>query len=60
MKRFRLWKEKNYTNRGYLYLHANNWHVHGKVGTDIKLSLWKRIQILFCGGISVVLHGKMY
>ena len=58
MKNLRLWKEKHYTNKGYLYLKADNSYVNGIVGTDIKLTLWERIQILFCGGISVVLHGK--
>lgn len=58
MNRFRLWREKHYTDNGYLYLKANNPYVKGVVGTDIKLTLWERIQILFCGGVSVALIGK--
>lgn len=58
MNRFKLWREKHYTDKGYLYLNADNSYINGIVGTDIKLTLWKRVQILFCGGISVVLHGK--
>lgn len=52
------WKEKHYTDKGYLYLKADNSYVAGIVGTDIKLTLWQRVQILFCGGISVVLYGR--
>ena len=51
-------REKHYTDKGYLYLNTDNSYVKGIVGTDIKLTLWQRIQILFCGGISVVLHGR--
>ena len=59
MKRFRVWKHKHYSDyRGYLYVRANNRYIKGVVGTDIKLTLWQRIQILLCGGISVVLHGE--
>ncbi len=57
MKKFRVWRHKHYSDyRGYLYIRANNPYVKGVVGTDIKLTLWQRIQILFCGGVSVVLH----
>ena len=57
MKKFRVWRHKHYTDyRGYLYIRANNPYIKGVVGTDIKLTLWQRIQILFCGGVSVVLH----
>ena len=52
------WREKYYTDKGYLYLNADNSYVKGIIGTDIKLTLWQRVQILFCGGISVVLHGR--
>lgn len=58
MNKLRLWKEKHYTDKGYLYLNVNNSYVNGIIGTDIKLTLLQRIQILFCGGISVVLHGR--
>lgn len=58
MNRFRLWREKHYTDKGYLYLKVDNSYINGVVGTDIKLTLWERVQILFCGGISVVLKGK--
>ena len=52
------WREKHYTDKCYLYLNADNTYIKGIVGTDIKLTLWQRVQILFCGGISVVLHGR--
>ena len=57
MKRFRVWRNKHYSGyRGYLYIRADSPYVKGVVGRDIKLTLWQRIQILFCGGISVSLH----
>lgn len=59
MKRYKLWKEKNYSDNGYLYLKF--WHhpyVKGVIGADFKLTLWQRIQILFCGGISVSFIGN--
>lgn len=57
MKKLRVWKHKHYTDyRGYLYIKAKNPYIKGAVGTDVKLTLWQRIQILFCGGISVVLY----
>ena len=59
MKKFKLWKEKNYTDNGFLYLKAHNTYINGIIGVDIRLSLWKRIQILFCGGVSVTIIGKM-
>lgn len=58
MKKLRVWRHKHYTDGGYLYIRANNRYIKGVVGTDIKLTLWQRIQILLCGGISVVLHGE--
>ena len=45
------------TDRGYLYIKANNTYINGIVGTDIKLTLKQKIQILFSKGISVVLQG---
>ena len=57
MRKLKVWKRKHYTDyRGYLYIRANNPYIKGVVGTDIKLTLWQRIQILFCGGVSVVLY----
>lgn len=59
MKKLRLWRHKHYSDyRGYLYIKTNNQYIKGVVGTDIKLTLWQRIQILFRGGVSVVLHGE--
>ena len=59
MKKFRLWKEKNYSYNGYLYLEScHHPYVKGVVGADFKLTLWQRIQILFCGGISVFFIGN--
>ena len=46
------------TERGYLYIKANNTYINGVVGTDIKLTLKQKIDILFSKGISVVLQGK--
>lgn len=57
MDKLKRWKERHYTDTNCLYVHAENSYITGVVGTDIKLTLWERIQILFCGGISVVLHG---
>ena len=45
------------TDDGYLYIKANNQYVNGIVGTDIKLTLKQKIEILFSKGISVVLYG---
>ena len=57
LQKLKIWKHKHYTDyRGYLYIRVNNPYIKGVVGTDIKLTLWQRIQILFCGGVSVVLH----
>ena len=59
LQKLKIWKHKHYTDyRGYLYIRANNPYIKGVIGTDIKLTLWQRIQILFCGGVSVALHGK--
>lgn len=44
------------TDRGYLYIRAKNPYIKGVVGTDIKLTLKQKIEILFSKGISVVLH----
>lgn len=58
MKKFRVWRHKHYSDyRGYLYIRAYSPYVNGAVGADIKLTLWQRIQILFCGGASVIFHG---
>lgn len=57
-KKLKLWKEKHFSKTGYLYLNTDNFYVKGVVGTDIKLTLMERVYILFCGGISVILHGK--
>lgn len=55
----RLWKERYYSNTGYLYIQSHNHpYVKGIVNADIKLTLWQRIQILFCGGVSVLLVGR--
>ena len=57
LQKLKVWKHKHYTDyRGYLYIRVNSPYIKGVVGTDIKLTLWQRIQILFCGGVSVVLH----
>ena len=57
MKKLRAWKIKNCSDyRGYLYIRAYSPYVKGVIGKDIKLTLWQRIQVLFCGGISVSLH----
>ena len=44
------------TDRGYLYIRAKSPYIKGVVGTDIKLTLKQKIEILFSKGISVVLH----
>ena len=46
------------TDRGYLYIKANNPYVNGILGTDIKLTFKQKIAILFSKGISVVLRGN--
>lgn len=46
------------TDKGYLYIKANNSYINGIVGTDIKLTFKQKIQILFSKGISVVLQGN--
>lgn len=43
---------------GYLYIRADNSYINGVVGTDIKLTLKQKIDILFSKGISVVLKGN--
>lgn len=58
MKKFKLWREKNYSTEGYLYIKTYNDYVDGVIGSDIKLSLRQKIQILFCKGISVFFVGS--
>lgn len=57
-RKLRLWQERNYSSTGMLYLKTNNEYVKGVVGSDIKLTLWQKIQILFCKGVSVSFIGK--
>ena len=57
MNKFKLWKERHYTSRGYLYIKSRNEYVDGVIGKDIELTLWQKIQILFCKGISVIFIG---
>ena len=45
-------------DRGYLYIKADNPYISGIVGTDIKLTIKQKIEILFSKGISIVLKGK--
>lgn len=59
LRKLRLWKEKNYSDTGCLYIHYRNHpYIKGVVGADIKLTLWQRIQILFCGGVTAMFYGK--
>lgn len=59
LRKLKLWKEKNYSDVGYLYIrYRKHPYIKGIVGADIKLTLWERIQVLFCGGVSVMFHGK--
>ena len=46
------------TDRGYLYIKADNPYVNGILGTDIKLTFRQKIDILFSKGICVVLRGN--
>lgn len=48
------------TDRGYLYIQAKNPYISGIVGTDIKLTLKQKIEILFSKGICVVLHQQSW
>ena len=58
-RKLRLWQERNYSSTGCLYLKINNYpHIKGVIGSDIKLTLWQKIQILFCKGVSVFFVGK--
>ena len=58
-RKLRIWKEINYSDTGYLYIRSSKHpYVKGVVGADIKLTLWQRIQILFCGGVSVMFNNK--
>lgn len=59
LRKLKLWKERKYSDTDYLYIrYKNHSYVKGIVGADIKLTLWQRIQILFCGGVSVRFYGK--
>lgn len=58
MNKFRLWKERHYTSRGYLYIKTHNEYVDGVIGKDIDLTLWQKIQILFSKGVSVSFIGR--
>ena len=58
-RKLRLWQERNYSDNGNLYIKSyNNPYVKGILGADIKLTLWQRVQILFCGGVCVLIYGK--
>lgn len=46
------------TDRGYLYVKAENQYIKGTVGCDIPLKFSDRLRILFSKGISVVFIGK--
>ena len=59
MNKLKLWREKYYTDTNLLYLKAHNTYINGITGVDIRLSLWQRIQILFCGGVSVTIIGNL-
>ena len=58
MRKIRLWFEKNYSPTRMLYLRKNHEFITGVIGSDIELTLWQKIQILFCKGVSVVFIGK--
>lgn len=58
MNKFGLWKERYYTDRGYLYIKTHNEYVDGVIGKDIDLTLWQKIQILFSKGVSVSFIGR--
>lgn len=58
MNKFKLWKERHYTSRGYLYIKTHNEYVDGVIGKDIDLTLRQKIQILFSKGISVCFVGR--
>ena len=45
-------------DESYFRIKANNSYVNGIVGTDIKLTLKQKINILFSKGISVILYGE--
>ena len=57
-RKLTVWQYRNFTSRGYLYIKVSNPYIKGVVGTDIKLTLWQRIKILFCGGVSVIFMQK--
>lgn len=46
-------KSRIKTDKGYLHIKAHNQYIRGVVGTDIKLTLKQKLQILFSKGISV-------
>lgn len=52
-------KKVKKTDNGYLYIKANNPYIDKIVGTDIKLTLKQKIDILFSKGISVILIGNL-
>lgn len=45
------------TDTGFLYIRIHNPYVDGTVGSDIKLTLKQKFDILFSKGISVVFIG---
>lgn len=58
-RKLRIWRERNYSDNGNLYIKSyNNPYAKGILGAEIKLTLWQRVQILFCGGVCVMIHGK--
>lgn len=52
-------KKVKKTDYGYLYIKANNPYINKIVGTDIKLTLKQKIDILFSKGISVIWIGNL-
>ena len=59
LRKFRLWKERHYSNTGYLCLKVKKHpYVKGVVGSDIRLTLWQKILILFCKGVTVSFIGE--
>lgn len=53
----RIYMDKR-TDRGYLYIKADNPYVNGILGTDIKLTFKQKIDIFFSKGICVLLRGN--
>jgi hypothetical protein len=52
-------KKVKKTDDGYLYIKAHNPYINKIVGTDIKLTLKQKVDILFSKGISVILIGNL-